>query len=48
MPQKGQEDVVNVDMDYYLRVFTQRVNLWQTDDGVQYCSGPPTVTARLM
>lgn len=35
MPSKGQEDATNVNFDYYLKVFTQRVNLFQTDDDMR-------------
>jgi len=31
MSEKGQEDTTNVDFDFYLNVFTQRVNLWKSD-----------------
>lgn len=33
--QANQEDVSNIDFDYYDRVFLQRVNLWQTHSSVK-------------
>ena len=33
-PNKGQEDTTNVDFDYYLNVFIQRVNLFQNDENM--------------
>jgi len=34
-PQKGDADTCNVDFEYYNRVFTQRINLWSTNQKIK-------------
>ncbi|XP_065183522.1 uncharacterized protein LOC135814344 [Sycon ciliatum] len=35
-PVKGQVDVTNVEMDFYQKVFTQRINLWITSEQARH------------